>query len=128
MAEGIVWDFQRARRIPAQTDHRLTTSIEGLEGITNVADYILVFGEDATYEETERDQDRGFVALMERSINKNFKLNPDELKFKMTELLFMGHVISDIVMRADPNKVSAVTKIPVPCTKTEVQRFIGMCN
>ena len=35
----------------------------------------------------------------------------------MTELLFVGHVISDVGMRADPNKVSAVTKMPVLCTK-----------
>ncbi|KAK2141516.1 hypothetical protein LSH36_1088g00013 [Paralvinella palmiformis] len=31
-------------------------------------------------------------------------------------------------MRADPNKVSAVTKIAVPHTKGGVQRFIGICN
>ena len=88
----------------------------------------LVFGEGATYEQTERDHDRGFVAFMERCIIKNIKLNPDKLKFKMTELLFMGHIISDVGMRSDPNKVLAVTKMPVPCTKAEVQTFIGMCN
>ena len=40
----------------------------------------------------------------------------------------MGHIISDVGMRADPNKVSAVTKIAVPHTKGGVQRFIGICN
>ena len=84
---------------------RLTTSLEGLDGITNVADDILVFTQGTSYEEGELDHDRGFVAVMERCINKNIKLNPDKLKVKMTELLFLGHIISDVDMRADPNKV-----------------------
>ena len=113
---------------PEESQFTLTTTLEGLEGITNVADVILVFGEGTTYKEAERYYDRRSVALMERCINKNIKLNPDKLKFKMTELLFVGHVINDVGMRADPIKVSSVTKMPVPCTKAEVQRFIGMCN
>ena len=80
-----------------------------------------MFGEGTTYEEAD------IVASMERFIKKNIKLNPDKLKYKMTELLCMGYVISDIGMGADPNKVSAVAKMTVPYTKAKVQWFIGMC-
>ena len=44
-------------------------SLEGLEGIVNVADDILMFDEGTTYEEAERDHGRRFVALVERCIN-----------------------------------------------------------
>ena len=75
-----------------------------------------------------RKQRQHVVALMERCINKNIKLNRDKLKFKMTELLFIGHVISDFGMTADSNKVSAVTKMPVCAPKRKYSGFIGMCN
>jgi len=61
------------------------TLLEVLEIIINVADDTM-FDEGTTYEEAERDHDRRFLAIMERFINKNIKLNPEKLKFKMTEL------------------------------------------
>ncbi len=65
---------------------------------------------------------------MERCIQKNIKLNPHKLKFKMKDILFMGHVISDTGMRPDPDKISAITQMEKPCNKVAVLRFIGMCN
>ena len=46
MADATVWDFQCPRGIPT-----LTTSLEGLEGIINIADDIRVFGTGTTYED-----------------------------------------------------------------------------
>jgi len=40
----------------------------------------------------------------------------------------MGHVISVVGIRAVPNKISAMTKMPVPCTKAELQQFGEICN
>ena len=85
-------------------------------------------GEGNTHAEAERDHDRRIVALMERCIAKNIKLNPNKLKFKMKDTLFMGHVISDTGMRPDPDKVSAITQMEKPRNKAAVLRFIGMCN
>ena len=113
---------------PEEFQLRLTIYLEGMEGIINVADDILVFDEGTAYEEAEREHVRRFVAPLERIINKNIKVTPDKLKFKLTELLFVCHVISDVGMRGDPNEVSAMTEMHVSCTKAEVQRLIRMCN
>ena len=113
---------------PDQFQMRLATALEGLEGIINVADDILVYGEGHTYDEAEKDHDRRFIALMERCLVKHLKLNPTKLKFKLKETLFMGNVISDTGLRADPAKVNAVTDMPTPRDKAAVLRFIGMVN
>ena len=102
---------------PEEFQLKLAMALADLESIINVVDDILVFGEGDTYEEASCDHDRRFIALMERCMKRNIKLNPDKLKFKTSEILFMGHVISDKGMQADPNKVSA-----------GILRLIGMCN
>ena len=40
----------------------------------------------------------------------------------------MGHIISSEGIRVDPSKTDAITKIPVPQSLTELQRFLGMVN
>ncbi len=67
---------------PEEFQMRLSTALEGLEGVINIADDILLFGEGDTYDTAEIDHDRRFVALMERLKQKNIKANKDKLKFK----------------------------------------------
>lgn len=51
---------------PEEFQMRLTTALEGLEGIICIADDILVYGEGNDYKEAQKDHDRRFIALMER--------------------------------------------------------------
>ena len=59
---------------PEEFQMRLTTALEGLEGIKCIADDILVYGEGNDYEEAEKDLDRRFIALMERCHKPNIKM------------------------------------------------------
>ncbi|VDI47523.1 Hypothetical predicted protein [Mytilus galloprovincialis] len=62
---------------------------------------------------------------MERCRDKNLKLNSDKLKFKQTEVRFVGHLLTNAGVRADPDKVKAVTKMPIPTDVSAVKRFVG---
>ena len=46
----------------------------------------------------------------------------------MTELLYIGHRISEKGIRPDPAKVTAVKGMASLNFTTDVQRFLGMCN
>ena len=107
---------------------RLMTALEGTEGIINIADDILVYGEGETYKESERDHDRHFIALMERCVLRNIKLNLEKLRIKCKEIKFVGHIITDQGIKPDPEKVSAIKQMAVPENKTALLRFIGMIN
>lgn len=87
----------------------------------NIANEMLMLGEDTTDDEAERD-------LMEHCVYENIKLNHDILKCKMKELFFLDHFISDASMSADRKKVSVVRKMPKPWIKADVHRFIGTYN
>ncbi|KXJ07207.1 Retrovirus-related Pol polyprotein from transposon opus [Exaiptasia diaphana] len=102
---------------PEEFEIKLSAALEGLDGIISVADDILVYGEGTDYENAKEDHDRRFVALMERCLQKNIKLNPDKLKFKQREVKFMGYIISDKGMQADPAKVKTITDMPTPENK-----------
>ena len=113
---------------PEEFQKRLMTALEGLDGVLCIADDILVFGEGEDSHKAEEDHDRRFVALMERCSQKNIRLNPSKLQFKLKEVKFMGNIITHQGMQADSAKVSAITSMPAPRNKAGVQRFIGMAN
>ena len=65
---------------------------------------------------------------MERCLQKNIKLNPTKLQFKLTEVKFMGNIITANGMKADPDKVTAITTMSKPRNKAALLRFLGMAN
>ena len=46
----------------------------------------------------------------------------------MTELKFLGHIISERGIELDPEKVSTIVGMPLPTNNKELQRFLGMVN
>jgi len=113
---------------PEEFQIRLNTALEGLDGTLCIADDILVYGEGDTYEEAEENHDQRFIALMDRCQQKTIKLNSDKLQFKLREIKFMGNIVTDKGIHADPDKVKAITEMETPSNKSALLRFIGMAN
>ena len=63
---------------------------------------------------------------MSRVRDRNIKLNPSKIQFKLKAISFMGHAITEDGVKADPDKVSAILNMATPTDKKGVQRFIGM--
>ena len=55
-------------------------------------------------------------------------LNSDKYEVSKTQLKFLGHIIDQNGVKADPAKTEAIIQMPVPQNVTEVRRFIGMVN
>ena len=56
------------------------------------------------------------------------KHSRDKLRLHLEELKYIGHWITAEGVRPDPDKVSAIKKMPAPTTVTQVRSFLGMCN
>lgn len=94
--------------------------IEGLEGVVNIIDDLLVWG-DSIQEHDDR-----LIKLLECARKNNLKLNRNKCKIRMTEIKYIGHILSAQGVKPDDEKVRAVTEIPPPQSKQELQRFLGV--
>lgn len=94
--------------------------LEGLEGVVNIVDDILVWGED------EEQHDRRLRALMDRIRSINLKLNKDKCKIRRTEITYVGHILSAEGVKPDQEKVRAIQDMPEPEDKAGLLRFLGM--
>ena len=65
---------------------------------------------------------------MERTRQANLCLNYEKLIVKKKEVKFFGNIYSAEGVKADPDKIAAITAMRPPETKTEVKSFLGMVN
>ncbi|KAK2557053.1 Retrovirus-related Pol polyprotein from transposon 17.6 [Acropora cervicornis] len=119
---------------PEEYQRRQHEVLEGLPGIYVIADDILITGQGESKEEALKDHDRNLVALLERAREVNLKLNPKKLKLRLSEVPFIGHLLTSTGVKPDPEKMRAVQEMPVPDGRTSaekvkaVQRFLGFVN
>ena len=55
----------------------------------------------------------------------NLKLNKNKIKYKQNNVKYIGHIVSDIGLKVDQEKVSVILNIPPPNNKAELLRFNG---
>ena len=65
---------------------------------------------------------------MKRCRQHNIKLNKEKAQLHRKEVPFMGHVITNEGLKADPEKLRAVLKMPTPSDVAGVQQFISFTN
>ena len=66
---------------PEEYQRRQHEALEGLVGVVNKADEILVFGRGGSIEEAEKDHDINLWNLMLRCRDVNLKLNPKKFQY-----------------------------------------------
>ena len=113
---------------PEEYQRRQHEALEGLSGVVNKADDILVFGRGGSLEEAEKDHDINLWNLMLRCREVNLKLNPKKFQFKVKQVTWMGHLLSSDGITPHPDRVRAIRDMTPPQDVKGVQRFLGMCN
>ena len=108
---------------PEEFQRRLNDSLLGLNGVKPVADDIIVCGVGYSKDEALKDHDFSIKALPERCVPRNIKLNEEKLKFKVPELKYVGHVISEEGFKPDPKKDEAVIRMPPSEDKQQPHSF-----
>ncbi len=95
---------------------------EHLDGVDTSMDDIIVWGA------SKEEHDARLRRVLEATRSANLKLNGEKCQFGVTELTFLGDIVSSEGVRPDPMKVSAIEHMPKPQCKKDVQRFMGMLN
>ena len=99
--------------------------IQGLPGVEVIADDILVYGKGSTKEEYIQDHDHNLTKLLEQARAVNLKLNKKKLKLRLSEVRYMGHLLTSEGLWADPDKIWAIAEMPKPQDKKAVERLLG---
>ena len=93
-----------------------------------IFDDILIYGVGETKAEAIENHDQWRIPLFEHCKSKGIKLNKDKCKFRLSEVSFMGHVISEEGLKPEPAKIQGVQEMPTPESKQDVKRLLGMVN
>ena len=75
---------------------------------------------------TPEEHNKRLQHVFQRFREVNPKINPTKCAFFQTKVQFLGHVISKNGLEANPEKVKAVQKFPVPQNQTDVKSFLGL--
>ena len=113
---------------PEEFQMRIHEALDGLTDVFNIADDMLIYGLGDTPEEASINHDKNLISFMQRAMERNLKLNPAKIQFKLKRIVFMGHIFTEDGILPDPNKVKSIVEMPTPEDKKSVQRFIGMVN
>ncbi|XP_065067305.1 uncharacterized protein K02A2.6-like [Rhopilema esculentum] len=102
--------------------YTLQKALQGLNGVQNIADDIVVYG--ATREEHDANLDK----CLERLKNKGLTLNKSKCKFLSETLDFFGQIFSKDGTRPDPKRVNDLLNAAVPKNAHDVRSLLGMAN
>lgn len=67
-----------------------------------------------------------YTKLIERLCTANLKLQPDKCEFLKREVIDLGQIIWEDVVKPDPKKLEAVRNFPRPRNTKTIRQFLGL--
>ena len=107
---------------PEHFQRRMSAILAGNDGVLCHLDDVFIFGRD------HDEHDTRLHAALHTIQEAGVTLNPEKCEFSRRSITFLGHVISEQGISADPSKTQAVTNMERPKNITELRRFMGMVN
>ncbi|KAF7652758.1 hypothetical protein LDENG_00092580 [Lucifuga dentata] len=89
--------------------------LEGLDGV------------ECTLKDIET-HDTCLQRVLDKMEQAGLKLNKEKRVFRQSELRFLGHLVDTHGVRADPEKVNAISDLQEPTDVHELQRALDMIN
>lgn len=95
---------------------------EGVEGMSLFADDIIIWGR------TREEHDARLRQVLQRARDNNLKLNAKKNQIATNSVSYLGHVFSSDGIYMSDQKVKAITEMPEPESRKDLERFLGMVN
>ncbi|GBG70753.1 hypothetical protein CBR_g8051 [Chara braunii] len=116
--------FQRAMNVTFQNFVNKTQLTQGMINFCVIVymDDILVYSE--TYHDHAQHIEWTLCALRDAG----FKIALEKSEFFLSEISFLGYVVTRGGLRPDSRKVAAVKEAPVPTSLTQVRAFLGLAS
>ena len=110
------------RNCPATFQRAMNTLVQGLEGVSVYIDDVLLFSD--SWEQHTRQ----LAELLRRLREARLTVKLAKSRFGVATVLYLGHEVGHGCVRPKSANVAAVLDFPVPTTKRELRRFLGMAG
>ncbi|XP_017484186.1 PREDICTED: uncharacterized protein K02A2.6-like [Rhagoletis zephyria] len=110
------------KTFPAIFQQVMDKMLSGLDCAAAYIDDIFVSGRN------ELEHDRNLREVLRRIQDYGFKIKFAKCKFAVTEVKYLGYIISPDGLRPYPERVSAIKDMPEPTNVTELRSFLGAIN
>jgi hypothetical protein len=88
-------------------------------------DYAMAFIDDVVIYSTDYESHAKHLENVFRKLREaGFTVNPDKVHIACTEIKLLGHVVSQGIVRPDPEKIHAIENYQRPTTKKGIMRFL----
>ena len=108
---------------PEVFQRKMYELIEGLMSIEVVADNFIVVGLGETFEEVTKVHDKTLLEFLKRCEERNVRLNPEKLKLRKSQVLFIRHMAMDQGLKVDPAMFEQLWKCRLPQTSKVFNDF-----
>ena len=102
--------------------YTLQTQLQGLKGVKNIADNIIIYG--TTRKEHDENLDKCLICLKQKGLT----LNQKKCKFLGNTLEFFGQIFFKDGTRPDPKRVEDLLTAQVPKDVGDVRSLLGFAN
>ena len=106
------------KQVGVEVQKRMGKMLAGLDGVVCLMDDVLVFAQDV------KEHDARLDAVLHRIKSSGATLNADKCQFRLTRIKFLGHVLDERGVSADPDKTAAIRALHPPKDVSELRRFI----
>lgn len=72
------------------------------------------------------EHNRILAQVFERARKYNVRFNLSKCTFSRSQIKYMGHILTDEGIALDQNRVKAITEMPPPKNKEQLETFLGM--
>jgi hypothetical protein len=90
---------------------------------------VLVYLDDVIlYSKNIEDHIQHLTQIFERCRKYGISLNPKKTIFGVEEGKLLGHIIYQVGIHIDPERIKAISQLPLPHKKNSMQSFFGKIN
>ena len=91
--------------------------------------FALVYLDDIIiYSDTMENHIIHLETVLELLHKAGLKIKLEKCEFVMTEIIYLGHIISSEGIRPNPKKIEAVSNYPAPVNVNQLRTFLGLAN
>ena len=74
------------------------------------------------------EHDIALEKVLHRARERNIKFNKKKIQLRVNEVKYLGNIVSAKGFTPDPEKIKDIVEMPLPKSKQDLQRLLGMVN